>query len=478
MKKTTHLLLLLTLTLAIGCTSSDSSTSTTSDGTTVDAENIAVNSAELQAHFASNTLKLEKPLPNIAPKPTTYRVNPTKENVLHTERGTTITIPKDAFVDDKGRPVKGEVEIAFQEYHTASDVILSGIPMHVISEEGNLEAFETAGMFDISGKDASGHEIRVAENKTLAIELATFKEEKNFNFYSLDKEKGEWKELYKNTEVSNNLAKAELNANLEAIELPERPIEVKRAQSSDFVFELGIDKAKNPEFKAFDNVLWKLTDNTIEDAQLFSETIRNPNLTCVDKEKSIFQLTGTARERKISARVQPVLFGSNWKKAQASFSKKLANFKEAAKNKVNLVSRKNKMADLQRNLAVNEFGTYNCDRYSRMKGRKKISFKAIFFVPAISKAVQQAYLIIKKGLKKEAVPIHGTAAQYFIYAPHENNTLITFDDDGNLFEFNAAKFEQLTAKNPRVDSEQTLAFSPTDYKITSERDLSAYLEKL
>lgn len=422
--------------------------------------------------------QINEPLPQVNSKPTTYRISPSEENTVTTENGTTITVPKNAFVDQDGNPIKGDVQLAFKEFHTASDVILSGIPMHVTTEDGSLEAFETAGMFEIEGTDEQGNEVRIANNKTIRVDLATYKEEENYNFYSYDKQEGLWTEEYKNTPVASNTARAQVVEQLSFFPTPQKPIEIKKASSNDFVFELAIDRTNNPEFRHFDNVLWKLKDNTIEDAQLFEKTIRDPNLTCVDRDNSVFQLTGKVGSRKVQTRVQPVLFGSNWKKAQAAFNKKLKAFKESVANKEELEERSKKMAKFQRTLSVSSFGIYNCDRYLRMKGRRKISFAAVFMLPALQKMVKQAFLIIKKRGKNEAVPLYSGANGYFIYAPHENNTLITFDDEGNIFEFSNEQFKALTAQNPRADKEQTLNFNPTSFSVSSKRDIQAYLDNL
>jgi hypothetical protein len=421
---------------------------------------------------------IDQPLPNITPKPTTYKITPSIENVLITDAGTTITIPKDAFVDQKGNPIKGEIEVDFQEYHTAADVILSGIPMHVTTEDGSLEAFETAGMFDIAGKDTKGNEVRIANNKTIKIDLATYKEEEDFNFYSYNKTSGLWKEEYKNTAVASNSARTQLTEKLSFFPIPEKPIEIKKASSNDFVFELAVDKNRNVELSQFDDVLWKLNDNTIEDAQLFKQTIQDPNLTCIDREHSVFQLSGKVGTRKVQTKVQPVLFGSNWKKAQASFNKKVTAYKQGLENKAEMERRLDKMATFQRSLKVSAFGIYNCDRYLRMKGRKKITFRAVLVLPVLQKIIKRAFLIIKKKGQNNAVPVYTGGNGTFIYAPHEDNTLIGFDDDGNIFEFKNEKFKLLTAQRPVEDSEQTLNLDQTQYKATSPRDIQAYIDQL
>ena len=476
----------LTYTLALcfflfqACTNTSKNESSTSNDSVNSLDEVVVSkdgsSIKVPASEVAQTIN--QLLPNAAPKPTTYRISPSKENILTTDAGTTITIPKDAFVDQDGNPIKGEVDVDFQEYHTASDVILSGIPMHVTTEDGSLEAFETAGMFDISGKDTKGNEVRIANNKTIQVDLATYKEEEDYNFYSYNKTSGLWKEEYKNTAVASNTARTQLTEKLSFFPEPEKPIEIKKASSNDFVFELAVDKRQNAEFSHFDGVLWKLKDNTIEDAQLFKQTIRDPNLTCIDRETSVFQLSGKVGTRKVQTKVQPVLFGSNWKKAQASFNKKLTAYKQGIEEKAVVERRKNKMAKFQRTLRVRSFGIFNCDRFLRMPERRKVSFRAVIVLPVLQKIIKQAYLIIKKRGQNNAVPVYTGGSNTFIYAPHEDNTLIGFDDDGNIYEFTNDKFKTLTAQKPSTESEQTINLQKTQFKVTSEREIQAYLDQL
>ncbi len=424
----------------------------------------------------SFTQEFVDPLPDIKPGPTTFTINVQEEHVLTTELGSTITIPKDAFVDEDGNPVEGEVKISFQEYHSASDVILSGIPMHIVSENGELEAFETAGMFEIKGQDEGGNEIRVAADKTLAIELASFKEDNDFNFYALDEEKGTWTELSKNTQAVNNQARSSVE--LELGPEPTPPVQIQKANSTDFVFDLAVDSKLNPEFSTFDNVLWKLEDEKSVNKELFKNTISNPKLECVDRAKSTYLLTGMSKAKNVNARVQPVLFGSNWRKAQAKFNAKFGEYQAKIERRKKRENEMLRMAKFQRNLSISNFGIFNCDRFSRMKEQKKVRFSAVFLLPALKKTIDNAFLIIKKGLNREAVPVSGLSASNFIYSPDENNTLITFDEDGNVYEFTNARFEEITSMNLRPTDEYSFKLKTTGVNIANQDDLDDYLDQL
>ncbi|NNJ56805.1 MAG: hypothetical protein HKP14_11760 [Bacteroidia bacterium] len=415
--------------------------------------------------------QVDVPLPNVKKPPYVFKINASESHELVTKTGSKITIPKDAFVDKKGNPISGDVEVTFEEFHDATDIILSGIPMNITTEDGEMGSFESAGMFNISGSQ-NGEEIRIDNNKTIEIELASFEEESDFNFYEFDKEKGQWIEEAKAVSVTENEIRKEAEQNLK--ELPPRPIEIKKASSNDFVFEIAVDKRNNPEFESFDNVMWRLADKNTESESLFSTTIRNPNLECIDQEKSIFRLTGSANKKKIKTRVQPVMFGSNLKKAQAAFKVKLTGYKKALEQKKEEEAKIDQMGKFSRSMALNSFGTYNFDRLYKV--RKKVQFNALFFIPALKKVFKKGYLI--QGKKKISIPYSRSGYYKFTFNPKERNTVITFDEDGNLYEFRADDFESLQNTKLTKDDEYTFRMRETGIKIQNATDLKSYLASL
>ena len=61
-------------------------------------------------------------------------------------------IPMDWAVDKNGQPIKGEVEIAYREFHNAAEIIASGIPM---TDKTGEKYMQTAGMFEVKGSVAN-----------------------------------------------------------------------------------------------------------------------------------------------------------------------------------------------------------------------------------------------------------------------------------------------------------------------------------
>lgn len=412
---------------------------------------------------------IERPLENIKDNTLHFTVKANEPTTLTAPSGSRIIIPENAFVDQSGKPITGDIDIAFEEFHSSSDIILSGIPMNITSENGDMGVLESAGMFRLEGEQ-NGKEVYVAEDKTLEIQLASFKEGNDYNFYEFSEESANWIEKGRTEPVANakrEAALAELGVE------PIQPIEIKKASSEDFVFDLRVDQARNPEFSYFDNVLWKLAEEKTDKA-LFNENIRNPELECVDANRSVFRLNGKANGKAVQALVTPVLFGSSWQKAQSAFKEKMSAYQAAKKSRDEQLKSLDKMALVQRSFSINNFGLFNFDRISKLK--RRVELRALFFVPAIKKILNRAYLI--QGKDKIAIPYTFSPSFPFMFDPKAENHLITFDEDGNLYEFTSDDFENADFKNYNRSTEFTFRMRETDVIIDDQYDLDDYIASL
>ena len=77
-----------------------------------------------------------------------FSFNPTVDNEVYTPTGTRIFIPKNAIVDQNGKPITKQAELVFKEYHDMADIIASGIPM-TYDSAGVKYVLESAGMVEI-----------------------------------------------------------------------------------------------------------------------------------------------------------------------------------------------------------------------------------------------------------------------------------------------------------------------------------------
>ncbi|MCB9189988.1 MAG: leucine-rich repeat domain-containing protein [Flavobacteriales bacterium] len=146
----------------------------------------AANNDEMSSN---STEIIQAPLPQITLPTTTEKINPLVKNTIEAE-GTLISIPADAFVDAQGNPVKGTVEITYQQYDDPLEIFLSGIPMKY--DSGTVSTyFQSAGMFDIRA-NADGQEVFLAPDKQIKIDFASNSADRDFNFYSFNETSGSW----------------------------------------------------------------------------------------------------------------------------------------------------------------------------------------------------------------------------------------------------------------------------------------------
>ncbi|BDS13496.1 hypothetical protein [Aureispira anguillae] len=94
-------------------------------------------------------------------------VNSAEEGeTLNYHSGSKIIVPASAFVDEKGLPVKGKVDIQYREFNDHVDMFLAGVP----KEQDKHQNLQSAGMMEIKGfKD--GKPVYLSMDKTLDVEL-------------------------------------------------------------------------------------------------------------------------------------------------------------------------------------------------------------------------------------------------------------------------------------------------------------------
>lgn len=142
------------------------------------------------ANEGASYVLLEKALAKIKDAPKKFTFNTAKSQDLILPTGSTVHVPANAFVDKNGIPIKGKVTIEWNEYHSISDVISSGIPMDYDSL-GQGYDLVTGGMFKIKGFQ-KGEEVFIANNKQLQVDIASTNQRRGMNFYSFDETTQKW----------------------------------------------------------------------------------------------------------------------------------------------------------------------------------------------------------------------------------------------------------------------------------------------
>lgn len=140
-----------------------------------------------------NTKKVSimPPLAGLETTYTNFELDPTQDQVFEMPSGTMITVRANTLVDCKGNLVKDKVSLKYREYHDAVDIMLSGIPMDY-TVQGQKRTMQTAGMFDIKAEQ-NGQELCLKDGSTFRVDLASYEEGNDYNFFFLDQENEGWK---------------------------------------------------------------------------------------------------------------------------------------------------------------------------------------------------------------------------------------------------------------------------------------------
>ncbi|MEO0405010.1 MAG: hypothetical protein AAF193_09075, partial [Bacteroidota bacterium] len=271
----------------------------------------------------------------------------------------TITVPANAFVDQEGNAITGEVQMNLKEYHDAIDVVISGIPM-TWEEDGEVLQFETGGMIDVRGEQ-DGRSVEVAENKSMIIKMTTDvpTASDSFNEYYFNETSGLWEErgkmnrTQKNEPVferdskgldnvsyaSSNFAETEVvsldkeseeNEALASVEKrivkhkKTKPNEPRTLKNTMQQITLEFSNSDFPELEGYSGVLWEVDPSKFDKSKAeveWTEVQVKKGLTTED-----YILTFIRPGDRYSVQCYPVVSEQDKSKASAIFQEKLSNY--------------------------------------------------------------------------------------------------------------------------------------------------------
>lgn len=178
-----------------------------------------------------------------------FQVDPKVDNIIVTASGTTIRVPKNAFLDEAGNPITSNVKLEYREFRNPLDFYVAGIPME-LNENGEDKVFVSGGMFEINASSAKNASVFVNPDNKIKVDLLSISKSKDFNVYDLDKETNQWiakgKDLITVTRKENEV---------EALNIPHRPQVAK-----PYSFSIKDDSGKYPEISEYENVKFTPVD--------------------------------------------------------------------------------------------------------------------------------------------------------------------------------------------------------------------------
>lgn len=268
-----------------------------------------------------------------------------EENVFTAESGSEISIPKDAFVDENGKLVEGNVEIKYREILSPSEIILSGVDMKY-EKDGKVYDFQTAGMFDIRAF-SQGNEVFLQKDKEVSVNFAS-NIEGDYDFYYYNEEKQNW--------VDTDYGKIEMTTDNKT-DAPSTSFKmlkpVKLDPSKDLVIDVKADYKKFPALIKYKGMVWKYTgDKSMDEVKaLLSKRWSGSELKELDSKKNKYTLKMITGRKAYELVVSPVFSGRNYKKALSAY--------QLEKKKHELTQQYTK--SVKRKVNVSQMGLHNYD---------------------------------------------------------------------------------------------------------------------
>jgi len=328
---------------------------------------------------------LEQALEKMKEAPKKFKISSSKAHHLKLPSGSCINVPANAFVDKNGIPVKGKVDIEWNEYHSIADVISSGITMEYDSLEKKYNLV-TGGMFKIKGFQ-KGEEIFIAKDKEIQVDIASTNQRKGMNFYSFDETTNQWN--YETTQAFE----------------PEKntQTETKQLAKSTCVLDLQVTTIDFPELK--DKLLlgWKVIGRLDEKTKRSLEKSSQPY---------------TYEEGKASS-------AANKLKALKDKNELLGYFNDVACGKIT------------RKYAVRSFGIYNWDYIYRDPDRVPIIAK-IHFPENITSKPLELYFVCKED---NAVLRINSLNKEIQFNPNKSNYLMAITEQSEIWSCTPRDFQ-------------------------------------
>lgn len=393
--------------------------------------------SENSIHAKLNSPTVAPPLDNVNVPFKKMTVIAEAGGTLSLDNGTTIEVPKDAFVDANGQPIAGEVEINYREFHNAAEIIASGIPM---TNKTGDKYMQTAGMFEIQGTH-NDQPIQIADDKTLKVNMASFvDDEQQYDFFYLDEEKGDWQ----NQGTAQPTANAEKAKKVKALpKVPAKPLKPEAPKTGKFKFNFQINYKKFPELKAYEGVIWEYAGKSTKTDPELNKWIFQEDWADISLEKASndnYNIVLKSGDKNFISEVKPVLEGKNLQKARYEFEQRMTEYKKIKTMRLQEEERLAQEADLRRSFEVQQFGIFNWDIWK--DPARQILSATFDFGDAVSEANRVSVFLVTQA-QRSVIRFAPNDFDKFSFDPSQYNELIAVLPGNKIGKFTNADFKAL-----------------------------------
>lgn len=382
------------------------------------------------------------------PGATAFKVSADRADTIFTSKGSTILFEANSFVDKNGKPIKGKVDVEWQEFHTLGDIIASGIPMKYDSA-GVAYDLESGGMFTINAK-YKGQEVNMAPGKSAEVNLASLQDTPCYNFYKLDEKSGDWD--YKTTANGTSIESKQGQA-------PAKP--------KATIFDMQLNTKSFPELAETELVGWKCMED-ISQAQKSWIRQSQTKVRLAEKVGDLYVLEAKDKKNSLKVKVSP------YTKEQASADSKVNAIKmNREAEEVLDYARRSAEGKVVRSIEITGFGTYNWDIIN--KRENSLPLFATFEYPDGTNTSLVTLRLISPD-ENVVVAYNATSEPMFSFDPNKRNVLVGILPNNELVSASDADFNG--ARSKEKGAKHTFKLKKTGIKLSSPEDIMKHLNKL
>jgi hypothetical protein len=382
---------------------------------------------------------INEPLPELRIKPTIFTLNAERNETVELESGSSIEIKKNSLINEQGEVVKGQFQIEWTEYHTLSDILLSGIPMEYDSL-GKQYNLVSGGMFKINALQ-DGKKLDVKEGKEIKVNIASINDTPCLNFYKLDTVSGKWD--YKTSKrgkiiQSNN-------------------------ESSTTFLEIKIKTDSFPELKGKNILLWK-TDDKLSDEELI----------LLKSNRAIAKIIKKISEKDYEVQIRTKNYDKLFKLSPVTVDD-LSQISEKQHSKIKTIYKKllaiqdkAEKRHVDRTISINGFGIFNWDVV--LKQKDPIASAKFDFPSTISKKRINIFQIIPES--NAIIKISPDNSQ--VTLSKQKTFIVAVMPNDYIYVCNALKFNELKC-NYNEENPLNIKMDKTNILPDSNLDLTTAL---
>lgn len=360
-----------------------------------------------EAATKTGTEAVRPPLAGVDVPMQDFTFDATRGGTVHTRYGSEIRIPADALTDANNQPVKGKVKLRFREFHTAADILVSGIPMRYDSA-GTKYDFVSAGMFEIRAEQ-NGEQLHIREGKKIDVELASYKEDEGYSFYELNPETGDWK--------NEGIALSRKNQRKEA--------DLKRFKDNNLVV-FDIDYSTHPELERFNNICWTYTGSDPQKDPLRNKWVlqeRWRDIQVATKgTNGEYNVTLSNKKQRLELEMTPY-FTEDQREEEQAFASQVNDYEQLVADRKSKEENIQLQADFTRSFAISEFGFYNWDKIDKIVKEQQLAVVNASFSLDGESLPATARLYHIDG-KDKLLARDGTKWEKLVFQPKDNNRLL------------------------------------------------------